>query len=169
MIREEIDWRLEPGRGRETNLLFELAELGVRYLAQQGLEQEQQDFLGRGHYERRSQGEGRRGYRNGYEDAELKTAEGAMSVRVPQVRTQSAPIARGSWSFWTATPKSWSASSSRCTRACCRRATSRTLKEQCLWARLREDVEDLRQAVLAFTRRYNHEWLIRTPRSLHAT
>jgi putative transposase len=36
----------------------------------------------------------------------------------------------------------------------------RTLKEQCLWARLYEDVADLRQAVLQFTRRYNDEWLI---------
>lgn len=49
----------------------------------------------------------------------------------------------------------------------------RTLKEQCLWARLYEDVEDLRQAVLEFTRRYNDEWLIerhghRTPREAYA-
>jgi putative transposase len=36
----------------------------------------------------------------------------------------------------------------------------RTLKEQCLWARLYEDVDDLRQAVAAFTTTYNHEWLI---------
>jgi len=36
----------------------------------------------------------------------------------------------------------------------------RTLKEQCLWARLSEDIEDLRQAVIEFTRRYNEEWLI---------
>ncbi len=36
----------------------------------------------------------------------------------------------------------------------------RTLKEQCLWARLYEDVDDLRQAVIEFTRRYNSEWLI---------
>lgn len=49
----------------------------------------------------------------------------------------------------------------------------RTLKEQCLWARLYEDVEDLRQAVLAFTDRYNDEWLIErhghcTPREAYA-
>jgi putative transposase len=49
----------------------------------------------------------------------------------------------------------------------------RTLKEQCLWARLYEDVEDLRQAVLEFTRRYNDEWLIErhghcTPREAYA-
>jgi putative transposase len=49
----------------------------------------------------------------------------------------------------------------------------RTLKEQCLWARLYEDVEDLRQAVIEFTRRYNNEWLIErhghcTPREAYA-
>jgi putative transposase len=36
----------------------------------------------------------------------------------------------------------------------------RTLKEQCLWARLYDDVEDLCRAVIEFTRRYNNEWLI---------
>jgi putative transposase len=49
----------------------------------------------------------------------------------------------------------------------------RTFKEQCLWARLYENVEDLRQAVIEFTRRYNNEWLIErhghcTPREAHA-
>jgi putative transposase len=45
----------------------------------------------------------------------------------------------------------------------------RTLKEQCLWAELYEDVGHLRQAVAAFTELYNTQWLIerlghRTPR-----
>jgi len=45
----------------------------------------------------------------------------------------------------------------------------RTLKEQCLWAELYEDVDHLRQAVAAFTELYNTQWLIerlghRTPR-----
>ena len=45
----------------------------------------------------------------------------------------------------------------------------RTLKEQCLWSRLFEDVDDLRQAVTSFIEAYNNEWLIerlghRTPR-----
>lgn len=36
----------------------------------------------------------------------------------------------------------------------------RTLKEQCLWARPYDTVDDLRQAVGEFTNRYNTEWLI---------
>lgn len=49
----------------------------------------------------------------------------------------------------------------------------RTLKEQCLWARLYEDIEDLRTSAIEFTRSYNHEWLIerhghKTPREAYA-
>jgi putative transposase len=45
----------------------------------------------------------------------------------------------------------------------------RTIKEQCLWSRLFEDVDDLRQGVATFIQTYNDEWLIerlghRTPR-----
>jgi putative transposase len=45
----------------------------------------------------------------------------------------------------------------------------RTIKEQCLWSRLFEDVDDLRQGVATFIETYNDEWLIerlghRTPR-----
>jgi transposase InsO family protein len=36
----------------------------------------------------------------------------------------------------------------------------RTLKEQVLWVEQFATVEDLRQALLAFQERYNHEWLI---------
>jgi transposase InsO family protein len=36
----------------------------------------------------------------------------------------------------------------------------RTLKEQCLWSKLFEDVDDLRQGVTSFIETYNNEWLI---------
>ena len=36
----------------------------------------------------------------------------------------------------------------------------KTLKEQCLWARLYDNVDDLRQAVAKFVNTYNNEWLI---------
>jgi transposase InsO family protein len=39
----------------------------------------------------------------------------------------------------------------------------RTLKEQCLWAELHDTVDDLRQAVRAWTEFYNNEWLIQRP------
>ncbi|MDP9411174.1 MAG: transposase [Actinomycetota bacterium] len=97
MVREQIEQALfsegldsaEEG----TNLLSTLAQLGLSYLVQQALEQEQEDFLGRGHYERRQTNnkQARRGYRNGYEEAGLATAEGKVDVRVPQVRGASSP------------------------------------------------------------------------------
>ena len=48
----------------------------------------------------------------------------------------------------------------------------RTLKEQCLWARLYEDVDDLRRAVAEFCSTYNTQWLIerhghRTPKEAY--
>lgn len=89
IVREEIEQLFGAGVDPGTNILSALAELGVRYLAQQALEQEQEDHLGRGRYERR--GERHRGWRNGYEDARLSTAEGEITVRVPQVRGADGP------------------------------------------------------------------------------
>jgi transposase-like protein len=88
VVREEIDELLAGGTSPETNILSALAQLGVRYVVQQGLEQEQADFVGRGRYERGAGGKGRR---NGYEDAALRTAEGGIGVRVPQVRDAELP------------------------------------------------------------------------------
>lgn len=82
IVREEIDRLLAGGVEEGTNILSALAELGLRYVAQQALEQDQEDHLGRGRYER-SNGSG---WRNGYEDAPVSTAEGQVRLRVPQVR-----------------------------------------------------------------------------------
>jgi putative transposase len=94
-VREQIEQALFSeglDAKEETDLLSTLARLGLSYFVQQALEQEQEDFLGRGHYERRkTQGQSRRGYRNGYEEAGLATAEGKVGVRVPQVRGASEP------------------------------------------------------------------------------
>jgi putative transposase len=96
VLREQINQTLAEGVNAETNLLSQLAHLGLGYLVQQALEQEQEDFLGRGRYERRVgvEGSGDRParYRNGYEQGKLKTAEGEVRVRVPQLRgTSSSP------------------------------------------------------------------------------
>jgi putative transposase len=95
VLREEINRSLADGVQDGTDLLSHLAHLGLGYLVQQALEQEQEDFLGRGRYERRrGEGTGDRParYRNGYEEGKLKTAEGEVRVRMPQVRgTSSSP------------------------------------------------------------------------------
>lgn len=96
MLREEINRSLASGVQGGTDLLSHLAHLGLGYLVQQALEQEQEDFLGRARYERQGRGEDTGDYRpahyrNGYEQGKLKTAEGEVKVRVPQVRGASSP------------------------------------------------------------------------------
>jgi putative transposase len=94
MVREEINRTLAEGVNGEDDLLSTLVRLGLSYLVQQALEQEQEDFLGRGRYERRrsdlraedGQREAPRLYRNGYEEGRLKTAEGEVGVRMPRLR-----------------------------------------------------------------------------------
>ena len=56
VLREEINRSLADGVEDESSteaLLSHLAHLGLGYLVQQALEQEQEDFLGRARYERR--------------------------------------------------------------------------------------------------------------------
>jgi putative transposase len=48
----------------------------------------------------------------------------------------------------------------------------RTLKEQCLWAELYDNVDQLRQAIAGFVKTYNTQWLIgrhghRTPKEAY--
>lgn len=89
LIREEIDELFANGSKQENNLVNRLMMLGLQHLGQLALEQEQQDHLGRGRYER---SEEFRGHRNGYEPATIKTAEGAVTLQVPQVRDGAEPF-----------------------------------------------------------------------------
>jgi putative transposase len=96
VLREEINHSLAGGVEEGTELLSHLAHLGLGYLVQQALEQEQEDFLGRGRYQRRVVGEEdtedrSARYRNGYEQGTLRSAEGEVRVKVPQVRGASEP------------------------------------------------------------------------------
>ncbi len=65
------------------NLLSELVRLSVEKTVQELLEAEQDDYLGRGRYER---GGDPGVHRNGYEAVSLKTGEGVVEVHKPQVR-----------------------------------------------------------------------------------
>ena len=85
-IKQEISSLLSQGVKEEINLLNELVKKGVQHLLQEALEQEVTDHLGRGHYERRKEEEPHRGYRSGYEPKRVKTAEGPVEVKVPQLR-----------------------------------------------------------------------------------
>jgi transposase-like protein len=91
-IEAQIDQLLAVGVGENPReSLSELAKLGARLIIQRAVEGEFDAWLGRARYERRPEyqrglrnyGEG---YRNGYRPRRVQTAEGELSVEIPQVR-----------------------------------------------------------------------------------
>jgi putative transposase len=66
-----------------------LVRQAARLIVEEALESEAADVLGRGYYER---GAASRGYRNGYRQGKLKTAEGEMRFAVPQVADTAEPF-----------------------------------------------------------------------------
>lgn len=75
-------------------LLSLLVRLATERILQEGLEEEQAAALGRGRYESRGE---KSGYRNGYENGTLKTAEGVLRVKLPQIRGQAQPYRSQLW------------------------------------------------------------------------
>ena len=65
--------------------ISEAVRLGAQLMLQKAMEMEVSEFLGRGHYQRTGE-EPLRGYRSGYEDRQVQTGEGALALKVPQVR-----------------------------------------------------------------------------------
>jgi transposase-like protein len=61
---------------------------------QEALEQEQTEALGRNRYERQTAAQG---YRNGYEEGTVKTAEGVFRLQLPQVRGLREPYRSKLW------------------------------------------------------------------------
>ena len=85
-VREFIEGLQDVESSEEA--LTQLVQLSTRLICQEGLEAHQRDFLGVGRYER---GDGRRGYRSGYERGRMDTAEGRLEVAIPQVRDAGEP------------------------------------------------------------------------------
>ncbi len=93
MAREELDQLLAGGVDEGANLISEVVATCTRLVIQSLVEAEQRDFLGgRGRYQPREDEAGHRGWRNGYEDRNISTAEGQVGVRVPQVRDAGEPF-----------------------------------------------------------------------------
>lgn len=91
-VRKQIAALLEQGEWETgEDLLSQLVLLGAQQVAQGALEQEVTDHLGREHYERRQEGEEHRGWRNGYREAGVDSAEGRVWLQVPQVRETPEP------------------------------------------------------------------------------
>jgi putative transposase len=90
-IRKQINEILQGDWENEEDLITKLLHLGTQRIAQEALEQEVTDHLGRGHYERRRTEQENSGYRNGYRQAAMDTAEGRIQLQVPQVRESAEP------------------------------------------------------------------------------
>ena len=97
-IEDQIDELLAVGVGESPReALSELAKLGARLIIQRAVEDEFEAWLGRARYERRPEYQrGLRNYepglRNGYGTRRVQTAEGELSVEIPQVREAAEPF-----------------------------------------------------------------------------
>jgi len=97
---KEIEALLDAERQEGENLLSSLFRAGIQRIVHEALEQEVTAFLGRGWYERGKDdaGEaGRRPWRNGYKERQLRTAEGLIPIQVPQVRNTEEPYRSELW------------------------------------------------------------------------
>jgi putative transposase len=91
-IAELLDAQSAAHNGEE--LLSALIRLSTERVLQDTLEQEQTEVLGRGRYERQATPQG---YRNGYEEGTVKTAEGVLRLQLPQVRGLREPYRSKRW------------------------------------------------------------------------
>jgi len=81
---ESLVKELEQRKRAKDFSLKEFILRGAQLMLQKAVEEEVQEFLGRGHYERAD--EEFRGYRNGYESKKVRTGEGVIEIQMPQVR-----------------------------------------------------------------------------------
>lgn len=90
IARAELEELVMRGAAPGENVVSSFVELVTQLVAQELLEAEQTDFLGgRGRYQRRHDVLGQR---NGYKPGHLRTAEGDVELRVPQVRGANEPF-----------------------------------------------------------------------------
>jgi len=91
-LRALLQGQSEGQSGEE--LVSLLVRLSAERILQEALEEEQAAAVGRGRYESRGE---KRGYRNGYENGTVKTAEGVLRVKLPQIRGWDEPYRSQLW------------------------------------------------------------------------
>jgi transposase-like protein len=82
-LEERIAELLSSGLSEDGEHLAELGRLGARLVLQRAVEEEVAAFLQRARYERTAEA---KGSRNGTRPKPIQTAEGALSIAMPQVR-----------------------------------------------------------------------------------
>src|SRR5450755_1659453 len=99
-IQANIDELLGSGLVDDPQkMLSELARLGARLIIQRAVEDEFTEWLGRARYERRP--EAPTGKRNGFRPRRVQTAEGELSIEIPQVRETVAPFVSRLFPRWS--------------------------------------------------------------------
>lgn len=91
-LRAMLQGQTDGQSGEE--LLSLLVRLSTERVLQEAVEHEQAVALGRDRYEPRHTGHG---YRNGYENGTVKTAEGVLRVQLPQIRGREEPYRSQLW------------------------------------------------------------------------
>jgi putative transposase len=89
----KLRYNLEENTGPK-DFLGKLVKLAMQRIVQEILELETQEFIGRDYYKHADKANG---HRNGYEAANLKTAEGIIEVQRPQVRGGATPFESQAW------------------------------------------------------------------------
>ena len=87
-------WQGQQDAQSGEELLSTVVRLSTERVLQEALEHEQAEALGRSRYEARGE---KLGYRNGYENGTLKTGEGVLRVKLPQIRGREAPYRSPLW------------------------------------------------------------------------
>lgn len=87
-IRQLLEGYLQGGYQQSEQPASDFLKLAAQMVAQEALEQEVTDFLGRDRYERQEEPVG---YRNGYKPGRMRSAEGEIALAVPQVRDSEQP------------------------------------------------------------------------------
>src|SRR6266700_4223822 len=82
-LEQQIEELLTNGLGKDGEHLGELGRLGARLVLQRAIDEEVAAFLSRARYERNPDATGSR---NGTRPRPIQTAEGEITVAVPQVR-----------------------------------------------------------------------------------
>jgi putative transposase len=87
--REHLKAQME-GKADASGSNSDLVRLAARLIIEEALEGEAEDALGRGYYARGAAPGA--GYRNGYRTGRLKSAEGAIEYRAPQIADRDEPF-----------------------------------------------------------------------------
>jgi len=88
----ELFKKFEERLGGGTLDLGGVVKLGAQYLLQCAVEYEVKEMLGRDYYQHASPEQREQGRRSGYENRRVLTAEGAVEVKLPQVRDGKKPF-----------------------------------------------------------------------------